>query len=460
MMIGCVYIALLISGPFVVSSRAQDDDSNAASDLATNQQSEQIVDQATQNSSTTEPDEDFESASGPVTNLETGEPLDLLMTPFRVGRLSLLSATAYEGYNSNPEFQKIPVGTWLTAISGLVMYSAQPWGWKLYLQYQPFVWISPDRHFEDFAASALDLRKLHRINERWSWAAAERMRYAPTQSTAEGKGIVASPNGGFTIGNAFLSSGRNILVNAVSFTATDHYSENSSLIFHANQDYTRLSTYIGNDSQSFPEQQAIIYAAGATWRHHLNLKDTISLNYGFRAQTATAGENANFHTASIGWDHKLSPTLGFSLTVGPAWSVYTGNQDKSGLGAGRTTLHGSAAINKEFKRGGLILLVSRSDSFSGVLSDSFHNRYDITGHRALTDRIHVSASASYIQQQYSNQRDTNGVLVTSEGRYFLSRNWAVFSQARYLNITGSDRALAPEKSVIAGVRWSWVPEKP
>jgi predicted porin len=123
-------------------------------------------------------------------------------------------------------------------------------------------------------------------------------------------------------------------------------------------------------------------------------------------------------------------------------------------------LHGSLALSKEFRRGGVVLSFARSDSFSGVISDNFHNRYDFTVHREFTTRFHCSATASYLQQQVSNARNTNGELATVEARYFLSHNWALFTQARYLHITGNERFVAPEKSVIMGVRWSWVPEKP
>jgi hypothetical protein len=117
-------------------------------------------------------------------------------------------------------------------------------------------------------------------------------------------------------------------------------------------------------------------------------------------------------------------------------------------------------LSEEFRRGGVVVSFARSNSFSGIISNSFHNRYDITAHREFSQRFHVSATGSYIQQQTLNQRNTTGELATAEARYFVARNWAVFSQVRYLSVGGNNRILGPEKSMTVGLRWSWVPEKP
>jgi len=404
-------------------------------------------------------DANIDQEQPPDTDLERGLPLTILLTPFHWGRLSLLSLTASQGYNSNPEFQRNPLGSWVTTISSLALYSAQFSGWRMNLQYQPFVWISSRRTLKNFAAASFDIRTLRHISGNWHWTLGDRLRYSPTHSTEQGKGFVADPGGGFSIGNAFLSSGRNVLVNGIVATLTDHYNENSTLTFHANQDYTRLSSYLGTQPDSLPAQEAITFSTGATWRRHLGLKDTFSMEYVYRLQatTGTSVADVNSQTASAGWTHKLTPSLGVSAAVGPAWSIYAGRENAS---HGRTTLHGSLALSKEFRKGGVVLAFARSDSFTGIISDSFHNRYDLTVHREFNTRLNCSATASYIQQQFSNARSTKGELAAAEVRYFLTRNWAAFAQVRYLDLVGNERILAPEKSAIVGFRWFWVPEKP
>jgi hypothetical protein len=243
----------------------------------------------------------------------------------------------------------------------------------------------------------------------------------------------------------------------------DRYSEKSSWVFHANQDFTRLSSYLGTQTATNqPTQEAISYAAGVTWRHHYSLHDTLSLKYGYRGQTTTGTTVAdvNSHTASVGWSRQLKPGLDVSATVGPGWSIYSGHHQEGTSNRGRTTLHGSLSLSKQFRRGGVILAFARSNNFSGVISDSFNNRYDVAVHQGLSARWHCSATASYLQQQVSSRPSTRGKLGSVELSYFISRNWATFAQVRYLSIVGGERVFDPEKTVILGFRWSWVPEKP
>ena len=407
-------------------------------------------------------DDEFGEEQDPDTDLSTELPLKILLTPLHWGRFSLLSVNAYEGYNSNPQFQRIPLGAEITAISPLAIYSTEFVGWKVNLQYQPFIWLSSKRTLKDFAAVSFDVRTVRHINGNWHWTLGDRLRFSPTHSTEQSKGFVVDPSGGFSVGDAFLSSGRNVLVNGVVSTLTDRYGENSTLTFHADQDYTRLSNFVGGlrAVDTLPAQRAFTFSTGSTWRRSISMKDTLSAEYTYRFLNTSgiSGANANSQAASIGLSHKFTQSLGVSASAGPAWSLYSGHDNRSSHG--RATLHGSLALSKEFRRGGVILSFARSDSFSGIISDSFHNRYDLNLHREFTTRFHGSISGSYIQQEFSNARNTNGELVSGEMRYFLDRNWAIFAQARYLNIWGNQRILGPEKSVILGFRWSWVPEKP
>lgn len=405
-------------------------------------------------------DEDFAPNLGneepPDTALDTGLPLDVLLTPFHWGRFSMLSVTAFEGYNSNIQFRQTPVGTTVTSFSSLALYSAQFAGWRVNLQYQPFVTISSGRTIDNFAATSLDLRTAHRLSGSWHWTLVERFRYSPSHSTQQAAGFLGTES-------AFLSSGRNVLVNGVAANLSDHYDTDSTLTFHANQNYTRLSSYLGTQSSDqLPVEQVVVFSAGVSWHHRLTLKDTISAEYVDRLQTLTGAANANVNSqnANIGWSHKLYPSFGISGSIGPAWSTDEGQQNAKTPSRTRVTLHGSLALAKQFKRGELVLAFARSNNFSGVISDSFHNRYDVTVRRQFNTRLSCSAAASYVQQQSSTARSTNGEQAAAELRYLLSHNWAFFTQVHYSKITGNEGIFAPEKSASAGVRWSWVPEKP
>jgi predicted porin len=203
-------------------------------------------------------------------------------------------------------------------------------------------------------------------------------------------------------------------------------------------------------------------SSGATWRNHYSFNNTLTLEYNFRAQTSTTAMVAGVqsHAASVGWTHKFSPRLGISASGGPAWSIYNEQQKPGVTNHGRTTLHGSLALSREFQRGGVVLSVSRSDGFTGIISESFHNRYEAGLHRDISSRLHWSASASYIQQQILNERTIDGELFSTQAHYYLSRNLSLFGQVRYLKISGNERIVAPETNGTIGIRWAWVPEKP
>jgi hypothetical protein len=451
--VGCLLVTLASS----INCQAQDGPGPVS----------QTVDSAPPKQQDTQPEDfppDPEDQGTDAQDLATGLPLRTLLTPFHWASLSLLSFTAYEGYNSNPESLRIPLGNYLTSLSGLVLYSSHFAGWELNAQYLPFVWISSPTTLKSFSAVSVDVRTLRRINSNWRWTFTDRFRYSPTNSTSQAPGFVAEPGGGFGIGNAFLSSGRNVLANGAAATLTDRYSENSSFVFHANQAFTRLSSYIGTQflNNLLPVQDAITFTSGVMWRHRYSSRSAINLDYNYLVQTTTAATVADVqtHSAGVGWSHKFGNTFGLSASAGPAWSIYTQQHSMSRPSPGRTTLHGSLAISKEFWHGGATLSAARSDGFSGIISDSFQNRYDLTVFRQLTARLHCSVSASYVQQQLTNVHNTDGELIFAESRYSLSHNWSLFGQIRYLNITGSERLLAPETSVIAGFRWAWSPERP
>src|SRR5271167_2136126 len=78
-----------------------------------------------------------ESALPLPPSLDSDLPLQVVMSPLHWGRLSLLSLTTYQGYDSNPDLQKMPVATEFFSVSGLVVYSIRQPGWELDLQYQP-----------------------------------------------------------------------------------------------------------------------------------------------------------------------------------------------------------------------------------------------------------------------------------------------------------------------------------
>jgi hypothetical protein len=448
--LAALFLLMLATGPLVKPCSGQTDSSVSGSDAI----DDQDLSQSETDQDSAPPDDHGEPND--ADELPLSFPSGALLSPLHWGRLSLLSFGAYEEYNTNPEFLRIGLGRYLTSLSALAIYSTQFKGWLLTLRYQPFVWISPYDTYKDFLASSMGLRTGREINRNWKWTAGDSLRYSPIHGTYSG-----AAGEDLEINNAFLSTGQNVLVNGAAFVLTDRYTDNSSLIFNASQDYTRLTGFVSGGGLNFsaPEEEAVNYGAGVTWRHHFTSRDTLSLKYNFRAQRDTSNLNVDFDTASVGWNHKFNDSFGISGTIGPGWAIYDQTENGHSFTRDKTTIHGSLAAAKEFRTGGIALSFTRSDTFSGIISNSFQNRYELAARHAFSPRWRGSLTASYVQQQVYGVHNVNGELGAAQVRYFMTRNLALFTEARYVEIVGRERFFAPAKSAIVGVRWSWVPEK-
>lgn len=393
--------------------------------------------------------------------LEAGVHLGALMSPLHWDNLSLLSFTAYQGYDSNPQLEHLPIGSEVSSFSALVVYSLRHSSWNLDLEYRPFVWVTPKMTYKDFSGSASDFRIRRRFNPNWTLIADEHFHYSPNQQSAmEGRGVALDFGNGIVVGEPFLSSGRNTLTNNVSANFHDQLSGQSTLNFRIDQGYTRLSSVLGSSSLDIPTREVESFGSGVSWSRLVSPRDTLRATYDYRRQVSLDPfpENASHQVASFGWSHLVTPRLTFSAAAGPAWTKsYGGGVAGSPW---RTTVHGSMQIFQRFNKGGIGLSFSRSDAFTGVISNNFSNRYNAIVERRLSTRWNLIGTASYVQQQMSVGRNTDGKLGSLESGYLMTRNWSVFAQVRYLSITGGDRLSAPQKVATAGVRWAWSPEKP
>ena len=387
-------------------------------------------------------------------SLDSDQPLQVVMSPLHWGRLSLLSLTTYQGYDSNPDLQKMPVASEFFSVSGLVVYSIRQPGWELDLQYQPSVFVSPKTTAKNFTGNLADFQAARRVSSLWNFSADEHFRYSPdVQSSIQGNSLAVNLGGGISILTPFLSSRQSLLLNTISGSLTGRLSEHLNLSFTADESLIRLSSVIGNDLvEEAPAQSANVYSAGFSLSRLLSPKDTINLTYNFRLQSSsnTALGTTNYETANLGWSHVLRPSLRFSLSGGPGWST----------SGGQATLQGSCELSKQVRSGGVALSFGRSDDFIGVISDSFNNHYALRFDHHFGTRFNVAVIGSYLQQEFSRTRNQTGEYGSLEVSYLMSRNWSVFGQVRYLASHGNELSFPAQKLATFGIRWSWVPEKP
>src|SRR5262249_21730100 len=159
----------------------------------------------------------------------------------------------------------------------------------------------------------------------------DHFRYSPSHGTEQESGFIIDPSGGFSIGNAFLSSGRNALINGIAATLTDHYGEHSSLTFRANQTFTHLSSSLGGiTSNNLPTDKAMTFPSGATGRHQYTTSSSKGLEYTYRLQNESGTSKGEFqrHSAVIGGTNKFNRSQGMSPSIGPAWSIYDKSEEQ------------------------------------------------------------------------------------------------------------------------------------
>lgn len=393
------------------------------------------------------------------TNLETDRALQVVSSPLRWGHLSLLSVSAGGGYDSNPTLQLVPAPTSVVSFSGLAVYSIRHGNFNFDLQYRPFVLITPTTTVEDFSANSVFLQITRRLGNGWTLAADEQLNDSPKSLSSGLVNFNLNLGGATATGSLFLSAGRNLLVNNVSAALTKNSGGATSWTFSALQSFIRIS---GNGAAAYiiPTQEVESHGGGLTWTRRLGFRDTIHMegNYAGLTSLSSTFSDVNYFVAGLGWSHTVTPTVHFSADAGPGWALSTPSGYRT-AGARRLTARGSFQFVKSFRVGEVGLSFSRSDDFSGLLSDSFNNRYELRIDRRLGIRWNVNAAASYVQQQMLRNSVVHGEVASLGTSYFLARNWSVFAQGRYLKVDRTE-LVGPEKSVSCGVRWSWVPEKP
>lgn len=393
------------------------------------------------------------------TNLETGTPLDVVLSPFRVGRLSLLSFSAFQGYDVNPMAKQVAPSTEFTALNALLVYSIRKAEWNVDFQYEPSAVISPSVTEKNIAANAVDLQAERQLNATWRLGLGDHFHYTPNvQSSIQGSNLSVNLGGGISLLIPFLTTNQSLLYNTLDGSLNHRFSSRSNVTFFAEQSFVRLSHSInlGRETE-LPSSEALSFSGSLSYFHTVSPQDSFSANYDYRTQySPDFPSTAQFNTASFGWSHSLAQGLRMTLSGGPGlWKPGSGQNQL------RETVQGTFELSKQFgTRGSIGTAVSRNDFFSGAVTNTFSNDYTLRTDRRFGTRVRFTASGAYVQQHVYPGRILNATTATFEPSWNISRNWATFGQVRYIRTQGTDFSLPPQKIFTAGIRWSWVPEKP
>lgn len=396
-------------------------------------------------------------------SLDTDLPLRVVSSPFHWGRISLLSLTAYQGYETNPRAtqsasESFSPPTEFSAFNAFLVYSIRHPSWELDLQYEPSIVASPGLLRKNLSGNATDFQLSRRLSETWTLAIGDHFRYSPDlQSSIQGNNLSLNLGGGISVQIPFLQSNESLLTNTSSTSLTHRLSEGSYVVVGVTESYLRVapSTDLGRIQRDVPATDAYATDVNTAYTSTVSARDTVFASYDFRGQFASeVSRTSTYHILDAGWGHVVTQGLRLSFSGGP------GFYSPGGSLAWHTTIQGTVEVEKSYRRGEIGVAFSRNDSFNGVLSNSFANHYALNLNHRFTTRVRLTANYSYIQQQIFGAHDQNGALASVEPSWLMTRNWSVFGQVRYLSIQRSNLSIPSDKVFTAGVRWSWVPEKP
>jgi hypothetical protein len=186
----------------------------------------------------------------------------------------------------------------------------------------------------------------------------------------------------------------------------------------------------------------------------------IGFGYDFDIQKFSGAGISHNQMLSVALTRRFGRTRTWLLRVGagPAW-LRTEQPASIGPSYGSMTYQASAELFKSFRSSGVSIAFDRSQTFSGVISDHFNDRYYMSYSRVFGRRLSTNFGAGYIRQAFGG---TSDVLAGTSGwgrmDFRLGHNWSFFTSYLYLSQDGVFSRFGKRHTMLVGFRWSWNPE--
>jgi hypothetical protein len=418
--------------------------------------------QPTDSSSQQDMSDQQPSASPPgqpvVTNLETGQTLNSLLTPWRWGRLSLLSMSLQTGYNTNNR----GFSNTFDSASGLLVYSIQKEKTGLILQYQPSVFVTARVTNANLLGNYLSFNTYRDWTSRLRLDISDGFHYVPNQLRFLTPGFTQDFTTGTVTQQPVLITGQNYLTDSLAATLSYQMNATDSISFNSTYNINNVSV-----NQSTPTQSTNLgqtFGEGVTWAHQWTETRRIGLTYQYaRTFLGSASNGSLFYTVMASYEQDLFPSVTMDLSFGPSYGI---SQEPSGTGSvalnTEKTYQGSFGLQKRFERSALSFHFSRSQNFSGIVSDRLSNRYDVAYIRPLGTRWSVSTGGSYLEQGGMSGGNLRGRSGWVQCGYRLSRNWSAVVNYSYFAVQGIQQSSVlgiqqpyDSQFLSAGLRWAW-----
>jgi hypothetical protein len=391
-----------------------------------------------------------------TSSLDTGSTIDTdnkIISALHVGHWSILDFDLFYAFDSNYLFQpSSPSVSNAAAARALILYSRQNGDSGIDFQYQPYLLASEEGQQRSvFLDQLLDLHVYHHLNAHWVVNVNELFRYEPDTGSLLDPTIIPNYTTGDIFQTPFFADGQQSIQNDLTASFVDTLTARDTLAFHAEYEYAYVTTAfnVPNPSlgQTFQTQNTI--GGGVSWNHSWRSNQQFGINYTYARQIlGSPNQEEQYQSILFSYRQKLRPTLILELGIGPSIQVH-GN----GSGSNETFI-GNAALLQSFRRAYLTLSFSRDYGYTGVITDSYHDRYDASYSQSVGRRWILSAGIGYIQQHSLVVPQLNGRDYWGRVDYNITRRWGVFAQLMNSAAAGPQQPYASRNFLTAGLRWS------
>jgi hypothetical protein len=393
----------------------------------------------------------------PVINIATGAALSSTRSPFRWGHLSVLSVEALQVYDSNYLFRKQNVLSELAgAVRGLVVYSIRTGRSNFSVQYRPQFWTTGEGSQFDYASHMVDFHTFRYMTAKWGINISDQFGLVPDQGRLQQIGFTADYGSSTSTHNPFLATGRRLLTNSFGLSVDHSFTARNRMEFLVRQQYIRLSQPLNGmpGAQNFAVSTELDTGAEIGWTHTWRRDNEFGVKYAYDYEDfRDTQSSAQLHSVLFGFSRRLRPSLLLRVSAGPALRLPARSGAVSSLQA-RETYQASAALFKTFGRSGLTLSYSRSNDFTGQITDQLNDRYDASYSQHWTRRIDTVIGGAYVRQAVTASH-LQGKSTWAEVNYRLNRSWSFYSTYSYLTQVGGTIPYGPRQVIASGIRWSW-----
>lgn len=397
-----------------------------------------------------------------VVNLETGQRLTSPISPLRLKNLSVLSFETVYLFDNNFLFsQDNPQSAQAATLRALVVYSIRRRTAELTLQYRPYLLSSRGTFEKDFTSHTLDLRTEKHLGPRWLLTIGDSFRLAPDRGRLFDFGVIPDYLNGTVTKNPFLATGQKYLENDLRGSAEHFLSVRNRVGFDLGYQLIRVSGIPDAEAgttdpflRGLQSMQSL--SAGVSWTHVFDPSRDVQVRYGHERRYYNSGGNVQFHNLLFTYNWRVRPSLRLRLTAGPSILLPARPTGAIAASVATKSYQATFAATKTFRASGITFTFARNADFTGVISNSFNDRYDVSYTRRLRQRWNVIVGAGYVRQDFLIGPPVEGQQTWFRTDYLLSRSWSAYTSFSSLHETGVTR-LGRRNLLMAGIRWSWRP---